>query len=221
MREFAVGGAQTPAAAHERWPGLSGNRTSDACALGDARSSVAPCATVGDGAGHARAHGRGVTGDTGDAKRSPADTEAEAGRTAREPSRRGDRATAWAATSSEQARAEAVAALQRDVFAASSAAPRDSLARTWLALHSSWFGPRIEALPLTPPKLEGVMAALKAGGYRSAANYASRAKGLHILAGHPCSDELALSLRHSIVSTKRDIGPAKKSAPLPLEDVPR
>lgn len=134
------------------------------------------------------------------------------------PSRRGDRATAWAKTSSEQARAEAVAALQLDVCAVSSAAPRDSLAWTWLALHSSWFGPRIEALR---PKLQGVMAALMAGGYRSAANYASRAKALHILAGHPWSDELALSTQHTVASTKRGIGPARQFAPLPLGDVAR
>lgn len=135
------------------------------------------------------------------------------------PSRTGDRAAAWAASASVEARALAIAALKRDKFAASSAAPRDPLARTWLAIHTSWFGPGAEALPLTPAKLEGVMAALKAGGYRSAANYASRAKEPHVLAGHPWTDSLALALKHAVASTKRGIGPARQSAPLPLEDV--
>lgn len=49
----------------------------------------------------------------------------------------------------------------------------------------------------------------------------SRAQELHILAGHTWSDGLASALRHAVASTRRGIGPARHSAPLPLEDVAR
>lgn len=82
------------------------------------------------------------------------------------------------------------------------------LARTWLSLHMSWFGHEVAALPLMSTKLCGVMAALKARGYRSAANSALRAKEMRIIAGHSLSDMLALALRHSVASAIRSQAPS-------------
>ena len=124
-----------------------------------------------------------------------------------------------AAGSSAEARASALADLEKDFVAASSARPRCSLLNTALAFHRQWFGADVPLLPLTPPKLFALGAMLKAGGYRSAGNYFSRIKEEHTSAGHLWTDQLSWAQRRAIVSVTRGMGPARQSAPLQLDIV--
>ena len=100
--------------------------------------------------------------------------------------------------------------LEADFYAASSKRPRDSLWTTWQTLSASW-GSR--PLPMTPKLCKQVAASLKAGAYRSAANYFSRARQEHILHGYDIDANLALTIRQCARSILRSSGPGvpKKS----------
>ena len=73
--------------------------------------------------------------------------------------------------------------------------------------------------PLTVLKLHAVGAMLKAGGYRSPANYFSRAKEEHVVQGFQWSDALHLAVCKATMSITRGIGPARQSAPINVVDV--
>ena len=60
---------------------------------------------------------------------------------------------------------------------------------------------------------------LKQGKYRSAANYASRAKDEHIASGFPWTDLLERSKRRAAASATRGMGPGRQSAALDLTKV--
>ena len=77
----------------------------------------------------------------------------------------------------------------------------------------------IPPFPLTVLKLHAVGAMLKAGGYRSPANYFSRAKEEHVVQGFQWSDALHLAVRKATMSITRGIGPARQSAPINVVDV--
>ena len=116
------------------------------------------------------------------------------------PTSRGETGKAMEATRSAGAKDRALSELRKDMNAQSAAAPRDSLLKTWCQFHVAWFGQQalgeeISPFPLTVMKICAVGAMLKSGGYRSAANYLSRAKEEHIVRGHLWTDELALAVR--------------------------
>ena len=77
----------------------------------------------------------------------------------------------------------AVEALQRDYRAASSKGPHSSLLRIWESMHRRVRNGATNYYPITPSKLAKVAAAFKNCGYRSFANYLSRAKEMHIQMG--------------------------------------
>ena len=96
------------------------------------------------------------------------------------PTTKGVKGKALEATGSGQAKESALAALHRDMDARSAVASRDSLLKAWLHFHVSFGhgqeGESVDPFPLTVLKVCAVWAMLKAGGYRSPANYLSRAK---------------------------------------------
>ncbi len=108
--------------------------------------------------------------------------------------------------------AQAQADYARDVHAASARDSRDSLLRTWDRLHDAWSqglppDQRKPPLPLTVEALAGVGALLKAGRYRSVANYFSRAKDWHVAEGWPWTPALAREQRRATASGTRGIVP--------------
>ena len=91
---------------------------------------------------------------------------------------------------------------------------------TWVMLHMAWWCfecVAVAAWPLTPEKIAGVGALLKASGYRSGYNYMTAAKDEHIALGWPWTDQLARAARLFNLSTSRGIGPSKQSQPLDFE----
>ncbi len=78
-------------------------------------------------------------------------------------------------------RSLAVAALDRDAYAASSTGPRLARRKTWndLGLAAGFAGP----FSLTPLLVRTVMGALKAACFRSAEGYLSVAKQEHVARG--------------------------------------
>ena len=107
----------------------------------------------------------------------------------------------------------------KEFVAPSSWAPRASLLRTLETFNSEWFGMDAPLVPVDVFKVYAIGAMLKAGGYRSAANYISRLKEAHIEMGYPWSDQLALACRKTVASVTRGIAPGRQSAPLPLLQV--
>lgn len=101
--------------------------------------------------------------------------------------------------SSEQCQ-QALADLRRDYAATSSKGPNASLVRTWEAMHRRMNQGRCDYYPLTCAKITKVAAAFKACGYRSFANYLSRAKEIHISYGGVWTDELVMEGRRAVRS---------------------
>ena len=87
---------------------------------------------------------------------------------------------------------QALADLDRDMYASTSRAPRDALLQTWEKFHLMWYGPGVPSIPLDEAKLLHVSSLFKAGGYKSFRNYLSRIKERHIMEGHQWSDRLSL-----------------------------
>jgi hypothetical protein len=78
---------------------------------------------------------------------------------------------------------QALQELYRDMGAASSKASSASLWSTWVRFHQEWFGPGVEAVPLTQEKVFAVAACFKKGGCKSFPSYLAKAKEQHIFAG--------------------------------------
>ena len=100
--------------------------------------------------------------------------------------------------------------LKADEFAPSGKRPRASRWRTWQRLHRNWL-PHQPTLPLTPDSISVVLAQLKRGGYRSAADYMSTAKDKH-LQTYPWSHQLARAHKASVRAALRGIGPSHQCA---------
>jgi len=89
--------------------------------------------------------------------------------------------------------------------------------------HENWFkngmlpNDTVSVLPLTPDKIQAVASQMIHGGYRSVANYVSRAKDMHIAAEWPWTDSLAREARLANAAAKRGIGPAHQCQELPVE----
>lgn len=122
-------------------------------------------------------------------------------------------------TWSEEECAQALQALQRDYTASSSKGPNNSLLRTWEPMRRRMHQGRNDCFPLTVDKLARVGAAFKSCGYRSFANYLSKAKEQHIVMGGEWSDELQLEGRRVVRSVTRGIGPVQQRTPLDIDRI--
>lgn len=129
---------------------------------------------------------------------------------------RGSAEVALASAGSDAARKAALENLDEDVFASSSSAPRASLWKTWEKINKAWAGDD-EPLPLTVDRIKGIASMFKAGRYRSAANYISRAVEEHVRHGYDWTPALAQTRRGAVRAITRGMGPPRQSAPLPLE----
>ena len=135
------------------------------------------------------------------------------------PSKRGSREDALNACSSDHARRDALIELETDEVARSAVKSRASNWRTWQEFHAEWFGAGSDPLPLTPLKLQAVLAMLKRGRYRSVGQFVSRAKDAHVAANYAWTDALERTRKRGARSALRGIGPARQSAELSLSKV--
>eukprot|EP00971_Amphidinium_carterae_P351777 6492276-Amphidinium_carterae.1 len=106
----------------------------------------------------------------------------------------------------------ALEAYRADISSASSSGPNLSHWATWNKLHDAANGG--DVLPLTPGKIERIMALFKSAGYRSI-NSLSRAKREHCLS-YDWSASLEISYRDARRSLQRGMGPSKQASPFPL-----
>ena len=119
----------------------------------------------------------------------------------------------------EQEKREALDALELDFSAPSARGPNNSVIRTWEAVHGSWFGEDSAPWPLTPAKIRAIAAVFKKRGYRSFANYASKAKERHISLTGEWPALLAQEMKMAKRSVGRGLGPSRQSEPLQLERI--
>ena len=100
-----------------------------------------------------------------------------------------DRALSEEAT--EESKRVALETYRQCMYANTSQGPKGSQWNTWRMYHENWFKNGIatvqyvSVLPLTPDKIQAVASQKIHGGYRSVANYVSRAKDMHIAAEWP------------------------------------
>ena len=132
---------------------------------------------------------------------------------------RGSRVAASGAVATQVSRETALADLHNDMNSQSALGSPASLLSSWVRFHQLWFGPEVHPFPLTTFQIYAVGAMLKAGGYRSAPNFLSRAKEEHVVLGFPWSDELRLAARKTSSSITRGIGRPRQSKPLDLAAV--
>jgi hypothetical protein len=109
--------------------------------------------------------------------------------------------------------------LDTDVRAQSSRSSHDTTLQTWVRYPRLWHGADAEPFPITANALLNVAAIFKLRGYRSFANYLSRAKRPHIESGFGWSQVLDLAARDASRSVNRGLGPARQSAELDVVKV--
>ncbi|CAE7156089.1 unnamed protein product, partial [Symbiodinium necroappetens] len=91
-----------------------------------------------------------------------------------------------------------------NIYARSARAPLDARWTTWCKICSAW---EQEPIPLTPELIEMVGASFRFGGYRSSAQYFSRARKEHIrVTGMPAPAAVELAIRDAIRSIERGMG---------------
>ena len=127
------------------------------------------------------------------------------------------------AAASAASKSTALATFELEKSAKSARSTKASHWRTWVHLHTAWFGRSVEPLPLTAYKIACVASMFKAGKYCSFPNYMSIAKAEHIAAfdSHlvPWSEELTTSVRGASRSVLRGLGSARQSHPLDIQRV--
>ena len=109
--------------------------------------------------------------------------------------------------SSPASQSDALLDFDQDVFAATSRESEASKRRTLDLLMEAWQQP---LLPLSSKKIRLLGASLKAGGYRSAAQYLATAKRLHETADGEVTPALRLALRDARRSCEGGLGPARR-----------
>ena len=112
-----------------------------------------------------------------------------------------------------------LAAYELDKFAASGHSTRQGRLETWIRLVRVWFGEAVDVIPVSVEHIAAVGAVMKYYGYRSFAQYASRARELQIRCGFAWTDAHALEAKHGDRSVTRGQGPPRQSAPLPVNQV--
>ena len=141
----------------------------------------------------------------------------------RVPYTRGNIDRALSAGATEESKRVALETYRQRMYANTSQGPKGSQWNTWCMYHENWFKNGIatvqyvSVLPLTPDKIQAVASQMIHGGYRSVANYVSRAKDMHIAAEWPWTDSLAREARLANAAAKRGIGPAHQCQELPVE----
>ena len=111
----------------------------------------------------------------------------------------------------------AVNNLIRDYTSVSAKGPAASVLKTWEAMHRRMHSDGQPCFPLTAAKITKVAAAFKACGYRSFANYMSKAKEHHIQLYQEWGPDLALEARRAGRSVTRGIGPVTQRTPLDVD----
>ena len=101
-----------------------------------------------------------------------------------------------------------------EVYAASSRGTQAARAGTLERLLAPW---QVQLLILTPDKIRLLGAALKAGGYRSAAQYLATAVQLAERRGQVLSPPVVRAIADAKRSCMRGIGPPNKVAGIPLK----
>eukprot|EP00439_Symbiodinium_sp_Y106_P052514 s2027_g7.t1 len=114
----------------------------------------------------------------------------------------------------EEEKRSALDAYERDFVAASARGPACSVIRTWESMHISWFGGEPPPWPLTPAKIRAVGSIMKARGYRSFGNYATKAKMMHIQLTGDWPAILDQEMRMAKRSVGRGLGPSRQSQPI-------
>ena len=120
---------------------------------------------------------------------------------------------------SEEKRQQAMDELVRDYTSVSAQGPAASVLRTWEVMRFRMHDPHIPVYPLTAEKIAKVAAAFKACGYRSFANYLTRAKERRIQNYQEWGPDLVLEGRRSVRSVTRGIGPVAQRTPLDIDRI--
>ena len=115
-----------------------------------------------------------------------------------------------------KSRQQALLELEKDMYARTSAGPREALLATWEKFHTLWYGDAVPVLPLTEDKLVHVTALFKAGGYKSYKNYLSRLKDAHVMMGYPWTDLLQRVAQKCSRSALRGLAGPSRSEPFDL-----
>ena len=109
--------------------------------------------------------------------------------------------------------------LIRDYTSVSAQGPTASVLKTWEVMHYRMHERDIPVYPLTAEKIARVAAAFKSCGYRSFANYLTRAKEQHIQMFQEWGPDLVLEGRRSVRSVTRGIGPVAQRTPLDIDRI--
>ena len=81
-----------------------------------------------------------------------------------------------------------------------------------MEFHHRMFGDTVPPIPLTVEKVFCVAALFKEGGYRAFRSYLSKAKAMHVLAGHAWEVQLEMAFRKATLSVLRGLWVARRSA---------
>ena len=119
----------------------------------------------------------------------------------------------------EEKRQKALDELVRDYTSISAQGPTASVLKTWELMHYRMHDSQVPVYPLTADKIARVAAAFKACGYRSFANYLTRAKEQHIQMFQEWGPDLVLEGRRSVRSVTRGIGPVAQRTPLDIDRI--
>ncbi len=111
----------------------------------------------------------------------------------------------------------ALRSLDRDKHAASSRKSMGARLTWWKRQRAAHGG---QPWPITRDSLRAAAAILKAGQYRSAAQYFYTLKRQHVVLGHRWGQDLALELADCKRSCARGLGPSKQAQPIPLDRLP-
>ena len=111
---------------------------------------------------------------------------------------------------------EADREFELDKFAKTSRAPRESRWQTWSAMAKKR---ELPPLPVTVERINGIGSLMKAGRYRSAAQYFSVAKAKHVEGGWDWSQQLDLARGQAIRSITRGMGPAAAKVDLMFDNI--
>ena len=107
-----------------------------------------------------------------------------------------------------------MAALEEDMYAATSRKPRDSRLQTWTKFHGNVMG-ESPVVPLSTEALLRISALFKVGRYKSFPGYLARAKELHISEGYTWTQQLDRLAKCCSRSVLRGLsGDADRSEPI-------
>jgi len=133
------------------------------------------------------------------------------------PCKRANQDAVLAAGASDEGKSRMLAAFDKDILAASSRTTGCALWNTWCTFHSVWFNDDVPALPLDADKIRKTASCFKEGSYKAYRMYLSKAKELHIIAGHEWSPLLELVSKRAIRSVLRGLGSSRQSLPFNVD----